>query len=95
MSTKDYRAGLLIRLKDADYAVGYLTEVLTHETPDAFLIALRDVVEARQENISALAEKAGITRQALYQALSEYGNPRFSTITQILKSLNLQLCHRE
>jgi probable addiction module antidote protein len=90
MKTKDYRTGLLKRLKDPDFAVGYLTDVLTHETPDAFLIALRDVIEAREENVSALADKAGVTRQALYQALSEDGNPRFSTITQLLKSLNLQ-----
>lgn len=90
MKTKNYRDGLLKRLKDADYAVGYLTEVLTHETPEAFLIALKDVIDAREENISELAEQAGITRQALYQALSEEGNPRFSTITQILKVLNLQ-----
>ena len=90
MKTKDYRAGLLKRLEDKEYAVGYLTDVLTQETPEAFLIALRDVIDARGENVSALAKQAGVTRQALYQALSEDGNPRFSTITQILKSLNLQ-----
>ena len=90
MKTKDYKEGLLRRLSDAEFAVGYLTDVLTHETPEAFLIALKDVIDAREENISALAEQAGITRQALYQALSEDGNPRFSTITQVLKSLNLQ-----
>lgn len=95
MKTKDYRAGLLKRLKDPEYAVGFLTEVLTRETPEAFLIALRDVIEAREENISALAEKAGITRQAVYQALSEDGNPRFSTITQILKALNFQFAGLE
>lgn len=90
MKTKDYRTGLLQRLSDSDYAVEYLTEVLTEETPEAFLIALRDVIEARGENISALAKEAGITRQALYQALSAEGNPRFSTITEILRSLDLQ-----
>jgi probable addiction module antidote protein len=90
MKTKDYRAGLLKRLQDEEYAVGYLTDVLTHETPEAFLIALKDVIDARGENVSALAKQAGVTRQALYQALSEDGNPRFSTITQILKVLNLQ-----
>lgn len=90
MKTKDYRSGLLERLKDPGFAVGYLTDVLTHESPDAFLIALRDVIEAREQNVSALAKRAGITRQALYQALSEEGNPRFSTITQILRSLNLR-----
>ena len=64
--------------------------MLTDESPEAFLIALKDVIDARGENVSTLAKKAGITRQALYQALSEDGNPRFSTITQILKCLNLR-----
>ena len=90
MKTKNYRDGLLKRLQDSGYAVGYLSDVLTNETPEAFLIALKDVIDARGENISALAAEAGITRQTLYQALSENGNPRFSTITQILKCLNLQ-----
>lgn len=90
MKTKSYREGLFRRLQDEDYSVGYLTDVLTNESPEAFLIALKDVIDARGENVSALAAKAGITRQALYQALSENGNPRFSTITQILKGMNLQ-----
>ena len=91
MKTKNYREGLLKRLENPEYAVGYLTDVLTNESPEAFFIALKDVIDARGDNVSALAKKAGITRQALYQALSEDGNPRFSTITQILKTLNLQL----
>jgi probable addiction module antidote protein len=95
MKIKDYRAGLLERLKDAEYAVGYLREVIANESSDAFLIALRDVIDAREENISALSKEAGITRQALYNALSESGNPRFSTITQVLKTLGLQLTIRQ
>ncbi len=90
MKTKNYRTGLLKRLKDPDYAVAFLTDVLTDESPEAFLIALRDVIDARGSNITALARQAGITRQALYQALREDGNPRFSTLTQILKCLDLQ-----
>lgn len=90
MKTKNYRDNLLKRLTDREFAVGYLTDVLTNESPEAFLIALKDVIDARNENITELAEQAGITRQAIYQALSADGNPRFSTITQILKSLNLE-----
>jgi probable addiction module antidote protein len=90
MKTKNYREGLLKQLQDPEFAVLYLTGVLTEESPEAFLIAVRDVIDAREENISALADRSGITRQALYQALSENGNPRFSTITKILKSLNLK-----
>jgi probable addiction module antidote protein len=90
MRTIDYKKGLLKRLQDPEYAVMYLTTVLTEETPEAFLIAVKCVVEAREKNITALAKHSGITRQALYQALSEDGNPRFSTLTKILKSLNLK-----
>ena len=90
MKTKDYRKGLLKRLQDPEYAVGYLTDVLTNESGDTFLIALRDIIDAREENISALSEEAGITRQTLYHALSEDGNPTFSTINQLLKTLGLQ-----
>ncbi len=91
MRTDDYRASLLKRLRDPDYAVGYLTNVLAEESQEAFLIALKDVIDARQENISAFSEQSGITRQALYQALSETGNPRLSTLSQVLSSLGLQL----
>ncbi len=91
MKTKNYRDGLLLRLKDSEYAVAYLTEVLNEDDLDAFFIALRDVIDAREENISALADRAGVSRQALYKALSDGGNPGFATILHVLKSLNLQL----
>ena len=91
MKLTDYREGLLERLRDPEYAAGYLATVLDEESPTAFLIALRDVVDARRENLSALADRADVTRQTLYQVFSKDGNPRFSTITQLLKSLGLQL----
>ncbi len=90
MKTEDYKKSLFKRLKDPEYAVGYLTDVLSDESPEAFLIALRDVIEAREENISSLSERSGITRQGLYQALSESGNPRLATIKDVLSSLGLQ-----
>ena len=90
MKTEDYKKSLFKRLKDSDYAVGYLTDVLANESQEAFLIALKDVIDAREENISMLSEKSGITRQGLYQALSESGNPHLITIKEILNSLGLQ-----
>jgi probable addiction module antidote protein len=91
MRTEDYRISLFKRLKDPDYAVGYLTDVLAQESQEAFLIALRDVIEAREENISSLSLRSGITRQGLYKALSESGKPHFATVLEILDSLGLQL----
>ena len=91
LTTEDYRPSLLKRLEDPDYAVGYLTDVLGSESPEAFYIAIKDVIDARAENISALSAESGITRQGVYQALSKSGNPRFSTIAQVLDALGLQL----
>lgn len=91
MKTRDHRESLLKRLKNHEYAVGYLSNVIENESPDAFLIALRDVIDAREENISHLAEEADVTRQTLYNALSKNGNPRFSTINQVLHTMGLKL----
>ena len=73
----------------AVYSAGYLAEVLKHESGDAFLIALADVLEARQTNRSTLAARAGVTRQTVYHALSKIGNPRFSTLLSLMHGLGL------
>jgi probable addiction module antidote protein len=59
----------------------------------ALLIVLRQIAQAK--GMSQVAKGTGISRQALYKALSERGNPRFSTITSIIHSLgyNLTLRH--
>jgi len=51
--------------------------------------ALGDVARAR--GISDLARKTGLTRQALYKALSGEGNPELATITKVADALGLQL----
>jgi probable addiction module antidote protein len=91
MPSKPYLPMLLERLKDPEYAVDYLTEVLQHESQEAFLIALRHVIDARQESVSNIAEEIGVTRQGLYKLLSEEGNPRLSTLNQLLKSLGMKM----
>ena len=91
MPSKPYRPMLLKRLKDPDYSVDYLTEVLQNETQEAFLIALRNVIDAREESVSDLAKEIGVTRQGLYKMLSEDGNPRLSTLSELLKSLGMTI----
>ena len=48
--------------------------------------ALGDVARAR--GISELARKTGLTRQALYKALSGEGNPELATITKVATRLD-------
>lgn len=91
MKGKDYKTGLLKRLRDPDYAAGYLADVLESESQEAFLIAVKNVLEARRANITKFARKTGISRQTIYHSLSKRGNPRLSTLNQILKAAGLKI----
>ncbi len=91
LRVKDYKSTLLNRLRDPEYAAGYLAEVLESETQETFLIAVKNVLDARKANISTFSKKTGISRQTLYHALSKRGNPRLSTLNQILKTAGLRI----
>lgn len=48
-------------------------------------------VVARASGMSQIAERTGITRQALYKALSSDGNPEFATVLKVIRALGLRL----
>lgn len=48
-------------------------------------------IVARARGMSEVARGAGVTREALYKALSETGDPRLSTLLGVLKSLGVKL----
>ena len=41
--------------------------------------------------MSRLAREAGLSREGLYKALSEDGNPTFATVMKITRALGMQL----
>jgi probable addiction module antidote protein len=90
MRLKNYREDLLERLKDADYAAEYLAQVLAEIDKEAFLIALKDVVEATG-GMSAMAKRVGLKRPSLYKVLSKRGNPTLETLQAILEALGLRV----
>ena len=47
-------------------------------------------VAAKARGMQQLAKDTGVTRQALYKALSPDGNPQFSTILKIINALGLR-----
>jgi len=59
------------------------------ESNEMFLLALRDVAEAHR--MAKVAEDAELSRESLYRMLSEDGNPRFSSLTSILRVLGYRL----
>jgi probable addiction module antidote protein len=61
------------------------------ETGDRAHIASALGVVARARGMTAIAKEAGLSREALYRALSEDGDPRLSTLLGVMKALGLRL----
>ena len=61
------------------------------ESGDAAYIAHALGVVARARGMTGIAKEAGVTREALYRALSEKGDPRLSTLLGVVKALGLKL----
>ena len=69
----------------------YLEACAEEDPGDGSLIraALNDI--ARSGNMSRLAREAGMTREGLYMALSENGNPSFATVMRITRALGMRV----
>ncbi len=82
------------RLKDSEQASIYLSIAVEEYEKDgdtrAFLLALRDVTQA-QGGMAKLAKKTKLNRESLYRTLSGNGNPRISTLENILSNLGFCL----
>jgi probable addiction module antidote protein len=48
-------------------------------------------VIARARGMTAVAREAGVTREALYKALSENGDPRLTTLLGVARALGVTL----
>ena len=82
------REQLLRDLIDPKKAALYLNAA-AEDSDSLFLLALRDVAEARR--IPAVAQQAGMHRQMLYRMLSETGNPTHASLRKIMKAVGLRL----
>jgi probable addiction module antidote protein len=76
-------------LDSAEAIAAYLDAYLEDGTPEEVRSALDTI--ARSKGMSDLAQRSGITRQGLYKALGEDGNPSFETIRSILGAMGLRL----
>ena len=72
----------------ADIAA-YLDAHLEDGTPEELLRALNTI--ARSHGMSDLARQTGISREALYRAFSESGNPTLDTLLRVMKALGVRL----
>jgi probable addiction module antidote protein len=88
--TRSYKEHLLKALRDPEEAAAYLDACLEDEDLHVFLLALKDVAEARG-GMSKLSKKSSLNRQSLYRSLSRTGNPKMANVCSILTSLGMEM----
>ncbi len=76
-------------LDNDEVIVNLLNDALKSGDDKYFYKTLGHVVKAK--GVTAIAKKAGLTREGLYKSLSEEGNPRFDTICRVLDALGVTL----
>ena len=67
----------------------YLNNAYLDDDPRVFLVALGYL--AKKQGMSEVAKKAGLNRESLYKALAGDGNPKFSTVSKVIKALGCKL----
>jgi probable addiction module antidote protein len=90
IKTESYRETLLESLQDPEHAAQYLNACLEDEDARVFLLALRDVAEARG-GMRALSRDAHLNRESLYRMLSKSGNPSLGSLASVLNACGLRL----
>ncbi len=76
-------------LESVEDQIALISDAL--ESGDPAYIAGAVGVVARARGMSALARESGVTREALYRALSAEGDPRLSTLIRVLSALGIKL----
>ncbi|MCC7227687.1 MAG: putative addiction module antidote protein [Burkholderiaceae bacterium] len=87
LNTKPWDAAEVINTP-ADIAA-YLDTYLEDGSPEELLRALNTI--ARSRGMSALARDTGISREALYKAFSDNGNPTLDTLLRVMKAFGVRL----
>ncbi len=91
MTVKITRYDTAEHLKSDEDIQAYLDAVLEEGGDDPSYVVHALGIIARAKNMSQLARDTGLSREGLYKALSEEGNPTFATVIKIAKALGLQI----
>jgi probable addiction module antidote protein len=89
MNLETFRWDPADNIKSAEDAAAYLEAAFEDGDPAVITTMLGAV--ARSRGMTGIAREAGVTREALYRALSKDGDPRLTTILGVLKALGLRL----
>ena len=90
MKTKTHAYDPAEFLTDPESIAEYLTLSLESDDPREIAQALGAVARARG-GMAELARQTGLTREALYRALSDTGNPELGTVLKVMHALGVKL----
>lgn len=76
-------------LDDEETIAGYLAEAFESGDPAEIARSLGTVARAR--GMTEIARQARVSRESLYRALSERGNPKLSTLVKVMRACGVQL----
>jgi probable addiction module antidote protein len=79
-------------LDSPESIAAYLEAAFEDGDPALIAAALGDI--ARAMGMTQIASRAGVTREALYKALSATGDPRLSTFLGVMNALGIKLIPR-
>lgn len=87
VETRDW--DVVEHLDTPERIAAYIEAVLEDGDPALISAAIGDVARAR--GMSQIAAETGRSRESLYRALSEKGNPQLDTLVSVLKAVGLRL----
>jgi probable addiction module antidote protein len=76
-------------LDGVEAIAAYLDAAMEDGDPALFTSALGDVARAR--GMTEIARETGLSREALYRALSAEGKPELNTVLKVMKALGIRL----
>jgi len=91
VKTKTVPYDIAEQLRTPEEMAAYLDAWLSEAPDDTAGIAraLGDIARAR--GMSQVARDSGLSRESLYKALSENGNPSFATVLKVARALGVRL----
>ncbi|MBK8726055.1 MAG: putative addiction module antidote protein [Holophagaceae bacterium] len=83
------RYGAARHLQDEASMAAYLEAAMEGGDPRLIAVALGAI--ARAKGMTEVARAVGLSRESLYRALSEDGNPELGTILKVVHALGMRL----
>lgn len=80
------------RLNTPESIAAYVEAAFEDGDPALITAVLGDLARAR--GITQLAKDAGVSRETLYKAFRENGNPTLETLSAVMRTLGLKLAVR-